>query len=54
MVFLGVLCLGCLYVAIIGDYLPIFAFKEHSGIIHAILYASASICTVLATQKRKQ
>lgn len=49
--FVVVLIFGLGYVAIVGDNLSIFEFKENSNVIHAILYSAAAICAVLVMKK---
>lgn len=52
--FMVVLIFGIAYVAIVGDILSIFAFKENSNVIHAILYSAAAICAVLMMNNKKE
>lgn len=53
-IFVSVMIFGLVYVAVFGDNLSIFAFKENSGLIHAVLFSAASICTTLVVSNRKE
>lgn len=52
--FVGVMIFGMVYVAVFGDNLSAFSFKENSGLIHAILFSTASICTTIVVLSRKE
>lgn len=52
--FVLVITFGILYIAVMGEHLSFFAFSEYNTVIHAILYATATICTVLVLTRRKE